>query len=146
MIRQLQPWHENLGKRQVKAAKVYFRDSGIFHQLMGIQSEPELLRHAKLGASWEGYAIEEAIRYFQPDNAYFWGTHGGAELDLLLFFKNGKRIGVECKHQDAPRLTPSMKTAMQDLKLDEMHVIYPGRRDFALAEGIHLRPLLSLAE
>jgi predicted AAA+ superfamily ATPase len=145
MIRQLQPWHENLGKRQVKSPKIYFRDSGIFHQLMGIQNEGELLRHPKLGASWEGYAIEESIRYFQPDQAYFWGTHNGAELDLLLF-KDGKRIGVECKMQDAPRLTPSMKTAMQDLKLDEMHVIYPGRRDFALAEGIHLKPLLSLAE
>lgn len=145
MIRQLQPWHENLGKRQVKAPKIYFRDSGIFHQLMGIHSEAELSRHPKLGASWEGYAIEECIRHFQPDHAYFWGTHNGAELDLFLL-KDGKRIGVECKMQDGPKLTRSMKTAMQDLKLHELHVIYPGSKTYPLGEGITVRPLRSLAE
>jgi predicted AAA+ superfamily ATPase len=145
MIRQLQPWYENLGKRQVKAPKIYFRDSGIFHQLMGIHSEAELRRHPKLGASWEGYAIEESIRHFQPDHSYFWGTHNGAELDLFLQ-KDGKRIGVECKMQDGPKLSPSMKTAMQDLKLDELHVIYPGSKTYPLAERITARPLRSLAE
>jgi uncharacterized protein len=102
-----------------------------------------LLRHPKLGASWEGYAIEEAIRHYQPDQAYFWGTHNGAELDLLLF-KDGKRIGIECKMQDAPKFTPSMHTAMQDLKLDELHIIYPGSRQIPLAQGVTVSPLASL--
>jgi uncharacterized protein len=145
MVRQLQPWHENLGKRQVKAPKVYFRDSGIFHRLMGILSESDLFTHPKLGASWEGYAIEETIRAYEPDQAYFWATHGGAELDLLLF-RDGRRIGVECKRKDAPRLTPSMKIAMQDLKLDELRVIHPGNKRYALAENITVLPLASPSE
>ncbi|MEN3941758.1 ATP-binding protein [Prosthecobacter sp. SYSU 5D2] len=145
MIRQLQPWHENLGKRQVKAPKVYFRDSGIFHTLAGIRTEADLFTHPKLGASWEGYAIEESIRHFEPDQAYFWATHGGAELDLLLF-KDGKRIGIECKRQDAPKLTPSMKIAIEDLKLDELRVIYPGSKSYPLAEHIKVEPLASLAD
>lgn len=145
MMRQLQPWHENLGKRQVKAPKVYFRDSGIFHSLIGIRNESDLFTHPKLGASWEGYAIEETIRSLDPDQAYFWATHAGAELDLLLF-KNGKRIGVECKRKDAPKLTPSMKTAIQDLKLDELRVIYPGTKSYPLAENITVTPLASLSE
>ena len=145
MMRQLQPWHENLGKRQVKAPKIYFRDSGIFHSLIGIRNESDLFTHPKLGASWEGYAIEETIRSLEPDQAYFWATHAGAELDLLLF-KDGKRIGVECKRKDAPKLTPSMKTAMQDLKLDELRVIYPGTKSYPLAENITVTPLTSLSE
>ncbi|RYD37763.1 MAG: ATP-binding protein [Verrucomicrobiaceae bacterium] len=144
MIRQLQPWHENLGKRQVKAPKIYFRDSGIFHSLAGIRREEELFRHPKLGASWEGYAIEEIIRFFEPDQAYFWATHNGAELDLFLL-KDGKRIGVECKRQDAPRITPSMRIAMEDLRLDELHVFYPGQKSYPLAENITVTPLISLA-
>lgn len=144
MIRQLQPWHENLGKRQVKAPKIYFRDSGIFHSLAGIHREEELFRHPKLGASWEGYAIEEIIRFFEPDQAYFWATHNGAELDLFLL-KDGKRIGVECKRQDAPRITPSMRIAMEDLRLDELHVFYPGQKSYPLAENITVTPLISLA-
>jgi predicted AAA+ superfamily ATPase len=145
MVRQLQPWHENLGKRQVKAPKIYFRDSGIFHSMLGIRSEADLFTHPKLGASWEGYAIEETIRHFEPDQAYFWGTHSGAELDLLLF-KDGKRIGVECKRKDAPKMTPSMKIAMEDLKLDELRVIYPGTKGYRLGEGINVEPLASLAK
>jgi uncharacterized protein len=145
MMRQLQPWHENLGKRQVKAPKIYFRDSGIFHSLIGIRNESDLFTHPKLGASWEGYAIEETIRSLEPDQAYFWATHAGAELDLLLF-KDGKRIGVECKRKDAPKLTPSMKMAMQDLKLDELRVIYPGTKSYPLAANIMVTPLASLSE
>jgi predicted AAA+ superfamily ATPase len=145
MMRQLQPWHENLGKRQVKAPKIYFRDSGIFHSLIGIRNESDLFTHPKLGASWEGYAIEETIRSLEPDQAYFWATHAGAELDLLLF-KDGKRIGVECKRKDAPKLTPSMKMAMQDLKLDELRVIYPGTKSYPLAENIMVTPLASLSK
>jgi uncharacterized protein len=144
MIRQLQPWHENLRKRQVKAPKIYFRDSGLFHALSHIKSESDLLTHPKIGASWEGYAIEEVLRHYQPDQEYFWATHNGAELDLLLF-KNGKRIGIECKRQDGPKLTPSMKIAMDDLKLDVLHVIYPGQRAYPLGESIQAIPLASLA-
>ena len=145
MMRQLQPWHENLGKRQVKAPKIYFRDSGIFHSLIGIRNESDLFTHPKLGASCEGYAIEDTIRSLEPDQAYFWATHAGAELDLLLF-KDGKRIGVECKRKDAPKLTPSMKMAMQDLKLDELRVIYPGTKSYPLAENIMVTPLASLSK
>jgi uncharacterized protein len=143
-IRQLQPWFENIGKRQVKSPKIYFRDSGIYHQLLGIRNEDELLVHPRLGASWEGYAIEEAIRHFQPDSVFFWAIHSGAELDLLMF-KDGRRIGVECKRQDAPKLTTSMKTAMEALKLDELLVLYPGEKSYSLTEKIHVAPLSSLA-
>ncbi len=103
MVRALQPWFENLGKRQVKSPKIYFRDSGILHYLLGIHSELDLQTHPKSGASWEGYVIEEVIKAQAPDEAYFWATHNGAELDLLLF-KDGRRLGVECKRMDAPRL------------------------------------------
>jgi predicted AAA+ superfamily ATPase len=144
MIRQLQPWHENLGKRQVKSPKIYFRDSGIFHHVLGANSEADVLSHPKSGVSWEGYAIEQAIQYHQPDEAYFWAIHSGAELDLLLF-KDGKRIGIECKRQDAPKLTPSMKTAFTALKLNELTVLYPGAQSYSLAPGIKVNPLASLA-
>ena len=144
MVRQLQPWHENLGKRQVKSPKIYFRDSGIFHHLIGAHSEADVMTHPKSGASWEGYAVEQAIQYFEPDEVYFWAVHGGAELDLLLF-KNGKRIGIECKRQDAPKMTASMKTAFDDLKLDELIVLYPGAQSYALDDRIRVQPLTSLA-
>lgn len=144
MLRQLQPWFENLGKRQVRAPRIYFRDSGLFHTLLGIRTEADLLTHPKLGASWEGYAIEQAILHHRPDDAYFWATHNGAELDLLLF-KNGRRTGIECKRADAPKLTASMRIAMEDLKLDSLTVLYPGTKSYALAEGIRVEPLASLA-
>jgi predicted AAA+ superfamily ATPase len=144
MVRQLQPWHANLKKRQVKSPKVYFRDSGVLHNLLGIRGDRELLNHPACGASWEGYAIEEAIRVVSPDESYFWATHNGAELDLLLV-KNGFRIGIECKRSDAPRLTPSMRTSLTDLELDRMVVIYPGTRRYSLAEGVEVLPLVELA-
>lgn len=144
MVRQLQPWHANLKKRQVKSPKIYFRDTGVLHYLLGIRGSSELLNHPACGASWEGYVIEEAIRVVSPDEAYFWATHNGAELDLLLV-KNGLRIGVECKRSDAPRLTPSMRTALSDLGLDRLVVIYPGIRRYSLAEGVEVLPLLELA-
>src|SRR5208283_2959784 len=137
MLRQLQPWHEYLGKRQVKAPKVYIRDSGLLHALLGIANRLDLESHPKVGASWEGYAVEEVIKHFQPDEFYFWATHNGAELDLLLF-KNGRRIGVECKRMDAPRLTPSMKIALNDLKLDHLYVTYPGVKRYALAKNVEV--------
>jgi hypothetical protein len=140
MVRQLQPWHENLKKRQVKSPKVYFRDTGLLHQLLGILNLRDLLTHPKCGASWEGYAVEEAIKLIQPDEAYFWATHGGAELDLLLFIE-GRRLGIEVKRMDAPRLTPSMRVALEDLALDRLVVLYPGERRYPLAERVEAVPL-----
>jgi predicted AAA+ superfamily ATPase len=140
MLRQLPPWFENLGKRQVKAPKVYVRDSGLLHALLGIPTRRALEHHPKVGASWEGYAVEEVLKSRRPDEAYYWATHTGAELDLLLF-QQGRRIGVECKRMDAPTLTPSMRTALADLRLDELTVIYPGERRYTLAKRIEVVPL-----
>ncbi len=140
MVRQLPPWHENLGKRQVKAPKVYVRDSGLLHSLLGIADRRDLENHPKVGASWEGYAVEEVIKALQPDEAYYWATYNRAELDLLLF-KKGRRIGVECKRADAPVLTPSMRIAMADLKLDHLYVVYPGERAYTLAKKVEVAPL-----
>ena len=140
MLRQIAPWHENLGKRQVKSPKVYVRDPGLLHALLGIRSYRDLEHHPKVGASWEGYAIDEVLKSIKPDDAYFWATHGGAELDLLLF-KKGKRIGVEFKRVDAPKLTPSMKTAVKDLNLNELKVVYPGEMRYPLAPKVEAIPL-----
>jgi predicted AAA+ superfamily ATPase len=145
MIRQLPPWHANLKKRQVKAPKIYFRDTGLLHQLLGIRSEQELLSHPKCGASWEGYVIEEALKALEPDEAWFWATHNGAEIDLILW-KDGRRLGVECKRVDAPRLTPSMRIALEDLKLERIAVVYPGVRRYRLAEQVEVVPLDAVAE
>ncbi len=145
MVRQLQPWYENLGKRQVKTPKIYFRDTGLLHYLLGIRTEQELALHPRSGASWEGYVIEETIKAAQPEEVYFWGTHSGAELDLLLI-KNGRRIGIECKRMDAPQLTLSMRTALDDLKLDQILVLYPGLHPYPIAERIMAVPLRSITE
>jgi predicted AAA+ superfamily ATPase len=145
MIRQLPPWHANLKKRQVKAPKIYFRDTGLLHQLLGIRSEQDLLSHPKCGASWEGYVIEEALKALEPDEAWFWATHNGAEIDLILL-KNGHLLGVECKRVDAPRLTPSMRIALEDLKLERIAVVYPGTRRYPLAERVEAVPLEALAD
>jgi len=133
-----------MGKRQVKSPKIYFRDSGLLHALMGARSSAELLHHPRLGASWEGFALEQVLRLAQPDDAYFWATHTGAELDLLMF-KYGKRVGVEFKHADAPALTPSMRIALADLALDALYVVYPGDRRYRLAEKIQAVPLTQFA-
>lgn len=144
MVRQLAPWHANLKKRQVKSPKIYFRDSGLLHQILGIRSEKDLLGSPKCGASWEGYVIEEAIQTCQPDESYFWGTHNGAEIDLIMV-KDGRLIGVECKRMDAPKLTPSMQIAMEDLKLDRIAVIYPGLKRYPLTDKIEAVPLQELS-
>jgi predicted AAA+ superfamily ATPase len=144
MVRQLQPWHENLKKRQVKAPKVYLRDSGLLHTLLGLAGEREILSHPKVGASWEGYAIEEAINLVRPEAAYFWATHTGAELDLLLM-KRGRRYGVEVKFQDAPRFTPSMRIALADLRLQHLTVLYPGDQRYDLDRRVSVVPLGDLA-
>jgi predicted AAA+ superfamily ATPase len=144
MVRQLPPWHENLGKRQVKAPKIYLRDSGLLHALLGIADRRDLENHPKVGASWEGYAVEEVIKALNPDEMYHWGTYQHAELDLLLF-KKGKRLGVECKRTDAPTLTPSMRIAMTDLKLDHLYVVYPGTKAYTLSKKVEVVPLENLA-
>jgi predicted AAA+ superfamily ATPase len=140
MLRQLPPWYENLGKRQVKAPKVYVRDSGLLHALLGIANHRDLEYHPKVGASWEGYAVEEVLKSFRPDDAYYWATHNGAELDLFLF-KDGQRIGIECKRTDAPVLTKSMQIALADLKLDRLYVLYPGDQPYSLAKKVEVIPL-----
>jgi uncharacterized protein len=143
MVRQLQPWHQNLGKRQVKAPKIYFRDTGLLHEQLGIADPTALLLHPRCGASWEGFVIEQILAVAAPDQAYFWATHAGAELDLLLL-KDGQRIGVEVKRSDAPRLTPSMHIALGDLALDALYVVYPGDRRYPLASRIEAVPLRAL--
>jgi len=144
IVRQLVPWHENLKKRQVKSPKVYFRDSGLLHQLLGIRTEGDLLSHPKSGASWEGYAIQETLKITESSEAYFWATHTGAELDLLVF-KQGRRYGIEAKRQDAPRITPSMRSALADLGLDHLIVLYPGTRRYSLHDQITVVPISELA-
>ncbi|TKS60768.1 MAG: hypothetical protein EWM72_01073 [Nitrospira sp.] len=144
LVRQLPPWHENLGKRQVKAPKVYVRDSGLLHALLGVRTDAELLHHPKCGASWEGYAVEEALNLVQPDDAYFWATHQGAELDLLLL-KDGRRFGMEIKRTDAPTLTPSMRIALDDLRLEHLIVLYPGMRRYPLSARVTAVPLAEFA-
>jgi predicted AAA+ superfamily ATPase len=143
MLRQLPPWFENISKRQVKAPKVFVRDSGLLHALLGIANQRALELHPKVGASWEGFAVEEVLKALRPDEAYYWATHQGAEIDLVLF-KHGRRIGVECKRMDAPTLTSSMRIALHDLKLDRLVVVYPGDRRYALADRVEVIPLVEL--
>ena len=138
MIRALPPWTENLGKRLRKAPKIYLRDSGLFHALQRIQTLADLQAHPKLGASWEGLALEHVLRVTgaEPGEAFHWGTHGGAELDLLLV-RGTRRWGFEFKYADAPRTTKSMRAALADLKLDGLFVVYPGDLDYDLDARIH---------
>jgi uncharacterized protein len=143
MIRQLQPWYQNLSKRQVKAPKIYFRDSGLLHALLGIRTQDDLYRHPAVGASWEGFALEQVIQISRPDEAYFWATHASAELDLLLI-KGQQRIGVEFKRSDAPTLTKSMNVAISDLGLDRLYVVYPGAHRYPISDKIEAVPLWAL--
>ena len=143
LVRQLQPWFVNLGKRQIKAPKIYLRDSGLLHELLGIADLGALARHPKCGASWEGFALDQVLRIARPDQAYFWATQAGAELDLLMF-KDGRRVGVEFKRTDAPQITPSMRIALHDLALDTLYVVYPGDRRYALAQRVEAVPLAAL--
>ena len=144
VLRQLQPWHANLRKRQVKSPKVYVRDTGLLHELLGIEDHSALLHHPKLGASWEGFAIEQVLAAEPHTEAAFWATHQGAEIDLLLRHR-GKLFGVECKRVDAPRLTPSIRIALADLGLERIAVVYPGTKRFALADRVEAVPVRALA-
>ncbi|MEN8237044.1 MAG: ATP-binding protein [Pseudomonadota bacterium] len=145
MIRQLNPWFANINKRQVKSPKIYFKDSGIFHQLLGVRSFEDLTRHPKLGASWEGFALEQIVRHYDadPEDCYFWAVHSQAELDLLII-KDGKKLGFEFKYTDAPKITKSLNTAWELLELDALTVIYPGPADYPLTTDIHVQALESL--
>ena len=135
MVRQLPPWFENIAKRQVRAPKVYIRDSGLLHCLLGLDSTAVLESHPKLGASWEGFALEQVIQLTGDRDVYFWATHAGAELDFM-YSARGKRYGVELKYGDAPRLTKSMRIALEDLKLTRLLVVHPGKESYPLAEKV----------
>ncbi|MCD4721832.1 MAG: ATP-binding protein [Desulfobacula sp.] len=145
MMRQLLPWHENIGKRQVKAPKIYFRDVGILHSLLAVTDMNSLMVNPRLGASWEGFALEQALRILQPVDVYFWATYSGAELDLL-FFKNGKRYGVEFKFNEAPKLTKSMRIAVEDLNLTHLWVVHPGKHAFPVEKQISMLPLHQISK
>ncbi len=140
MVRQLQPWYENIGKRQVKAPKVYLRDSGVLHSLLNLPDLHSLLGHPRLGASWEGFALEQTLRIIKPSQAFYWATHSGAEIDLFLPFR-GRRFGVEFQFSEAPRLSKSMRAALDDLNLDHLWLIYPGHHSFPVHEKISAWPL-----
>ena len=144
VVRQLKPWHANLGKRQVRSPKVYIRDSGLLHRLLGIQDLQSLTTHAGAGTSWEGFVIEQVLATQPHDEAWFWAVHQGAEIDLVLAH-DGKLYGVEIKRTDAPRLTKSLRTAMADLELHRTAIIYPGRRRYALGSYLDVVPLAELA-
>jgi len=140
MVRQLQPWHENIRKRQVKSPKVYLRDSGILHSLLTLSDRHSLLGYPKAGASWEGFAIEQFLLAMRPAEAFFWATSNGAEIDLF-FLHQGRRYGVEAKFTEAPRMTRSMRIALEDLHLDHLWVLYPGPHIYPLHEKITAQPL-----
>ncbi|MCF7792220.1 MAG: ATP-binding protein [Victivallales bacterium] len=141
VVRQLPPWFENIKKRQLKAPKIYIRDSGILHSLLSIDDKKSLLGHPKLGASWEGFVIEQILSLTDNNrDVYFWGTHAGCELDILMF-RNGKRIGFEVKYSDAPIISKSMRIALSDLNLEELFVVYPGQEKYKLDKKITVIPL-----
>lgn len=147
MVRQLPPWHENIKKRQVKAPKIYIRDSGIFHTLLGVADEDALRFNPKIGPSWEGFAIEMIIQRYgsDPGQCYFWSAYGRAELDLMIL-SGSRRLGFEIKHTDAPRITRSLQVAGEDLKLDDIRIVYPGKERFPLARGIEAVGLETLID
>lgn len=147
VVRQLLPWHENISKRQVKSPKVYITDSGLLHTLLNIKNRSDLEKHPKIGASWEGFAIEQVIRWmgFRKEDCFFWATHAGAELDLLVV-KGRNRLGFEFKLTSSPRATSSMRNALSDLKLQRLFVIHSGEETFQLERNIQALALPRLLE
>ena len=145
VVWQLKPWYQNMSKRQVKAPKVYIRDSGILHGLLGIESFLALEKHPKIGASWEGFVLSELLHQLkvEPSEAYFWATHAGAELDLLVFI-NGQPIGFEIKRTTSPKMTPSINNSLTDLKLDRLFVIHAGDHEFQIHEKVNAIPMASI--
>lgn len=146
MVRQLRPWYYNTKKRLIKRPKIYFRDTGILHALLSLEEKKDILSHPKLGASWEGFALEETIRCLQlkEDEVFFWGVHTGAELDLV-FEKKGKLYGIEMKYTQAPSLTPSMRFALTELSLKHLWVVYPGKEEYSLNRSVTVIPLTSVS-
>jgi predicted AAA+ superfamily ATPase len=140
LVRALPPWYENLKKRQVKSPKIYLRDSGLLHALLSIETQRDLQAHPKLGASWEGFVLEQVIAAARTRDVYFWATHGGAELDLLVF-KHGRRYGIEIKYADAPTATKSLRVALEDLQLHRAAILYPGDRAYSLDDRIRVLPM-----
>jgi hypothetical protein len=147
MVRELPAWHENISKRQVKSPKIYFRDSGILHALLGVHHPDTLYSHIKCGASFEGFAIEQVIRYEKAEahECYFWSSHQQAELDLLIL-KNGKKIGYEFKFSENPTQTKSMLNVIQDLGLERLTLVYPGEHAYPLSEQIEVKPLSQFSQ
>jgi predicted AAA+ superfamily ATPase len=146
----LPPWFYNTKKRLVKRPKIYFRDSGLFHSFNSVENYAELQNHPKLGASWEGFAIEQFIRLLdlKDDQVFFWAVHTGAELDLL-FQKKGEMWGAEFKYTDAPKITPSLKSAIEELDLSHVWIIFPGKNGYPLSEKVTvvgLNELLKIRE
>ena len=144
MVRQLQPWHENIGKRQVKAPKVYLRDTGLLHSLLALPDHHTLTGHARVGASWEGFVIEQVLQALSPQDAYFWATQQQAEIDLFFLYE-GQRYGIEIKYSEAPRITKSIRVVFQDLQLRHLWLIYPGEDEYPADENITVLPFSAVA-
>ena len=140
MVRQLQPWYENIAKRQVKAPKIYLRDSGLLHSLLDLPDLHTLFSHPQVGASWEGFALEQVLQKLEPNEAYFWATHNSAEIDLFIRHQ-GRRYAVEVKFNEAPKVTRSMRIALDDLNLNHLLIIYPGTNKYPVDEKITVWPL-----
>ena len=140
MVRQLQPWYENIAKRQVKAPKIYLRDSGILHALLNLLDLHGLAGHPRVGASWEGFALEQVLQVIKPPQSFFWATHGGAAVDLFLPHR-GRKFGIEFKFREAPKVTKSMHSALEVLKLNHLWLIYPGKHAYPIHEKISALPL-----
>lgn len=138
MVRQLYPWFENISKRQIRSPEIYIRDSGILHSLLQIRTQTDLSIHLNLGASWEGFALEEIIEHhnLRSQDCYFWSTHNKAEIDFFTI-NNGKRIAYEFKFTDSPKITKSMRIAMDDLSLDKIYVLFPGNKKYQIEEKLY---------
>ena len=145
VVRQMQPWHENISKRQVKSPRIYVKDSGLLHSLLNLPAQRDMEGHPKVGASWEGFVVEQVIRFADaaPEECYFWATHTGAELDLLIV-RGRQRLGFEVKLTLAPRATKSMHTALKDLRLNRLDVIHAGAKTFDMADGIRALAIADL--
>jgi len=147
LIRQVQPWYYNTKKRLVKRPKVYFRDTGILHALLSLANADQVAKHPKLGASWEGFALEQVIQHLNlsEHDLFFWGVHTGGELDLL-FQSRGKFWGVEVKYNEAPKITPAMKSAITELSLAHLWVVYPGNHSYPMDKKITATSIENLSE
>lgn len=143
VVRQLPPWFENIAKRQVKSPKIYVRDSGLLHALLSLRTRKHLMEHPKYGASWEGFAVEQVLSLARPPEAYFWATHAGAELDLLVL-RDGERLGFEMKCADAPTVTKSMTIAIEELGLRRLFVLYPGTKSYRLTSKVEVVSIVHL--